>query len=94
MKQVKLDQLQPIDELSTAMLHKSGSILIEEGDILTQPMIDYMKELTIDNVFFLSEDESYASVRREMTHISVSLDSLKEGEKLLRAIYDPKGQLL
>lgn len=94
MKTVKIDQLKPIDELSTAMLHKSGSILIEEGDMLTQSMIAYLKELSVNSVFFLAEDESYASVRQEMTHISVDLDSLKEGEKLLRAIYDPKGQLL
>lgn len=94
MKYVKFEDLKPIEKLPTPLLHKSGNILVEEGSSLSQPIIDYMGTLDIKGFFFLDENESYSIVRRELTHFSVDLDSLKAGEKLIRAIYDPKGQLL
>ncbi len=94
MKTIKVSQLEPIEKLGTALLHKSSSILVEEGGILSQPMIDYMKELGIKKVYLLGEDDVYAEKRQELTHVKVELDSLKAGEKLLRAIYGPNGQLM
>jgi HD-GYP domain-containing protein (c-di-GMP phosphodiesterase class II) len=94
MKEVPLDKLQPLPEVPTTVLHKSGHPLVKAGEALTEDVVKVLREDGITSVFFMEPDEKIESVRRELTHVSLPITELQPGEKLERTLYEDSGRLL
>lgn len=94
MREVKAAELEPISSLPAAILHKSGTVLLEKGESLTAPLISLLQEKKLEAVFLAEPHEPVPMLRRQLTYAPLKPKELQAGEIVSRSIYDLKGHLL
>jgi HD-GYP domain-containing protein (c-di-GMP phosphodiesterase class II) len=94
MKEIAAADLKPAAALPTALLHRSGTILVEPGSPLSDEALAVLREQNGGPLYLLEEGERMEEARQKLVNQPVAVDELEAGQELARPLYDPRGALL
>lgn len=94
MREIMLSELAPTPSAPLTLLHRSGQVLIKNGEPLSEEILALLKEREVTSVMALEANERLDEVRHALTHVQIDIQNLKTGDAIARAIYDTEGHLL
>lgn len=91
---ISINNLKAIDKLPTAIYHRSGELLLSEGEELDLTSIAIIKRLGIDAIITCQTPHALREFLFRTNYLPFSVDKLPDGFKLTKPLTDLDGKVL